>query len=35
MNDDTGDWYPVSSAEMNEVVEISRQLGELLLPKLD
>ncbi len=30
-----GEWYPVSIAEMNEIVEISRKFGELLLPKLE
>jgi HEPN domain-containing protein len=29
-----GEWYPVSLAEMNEVIEISRRFGDLLLPKL-
>ena len=30
-----GDWYPVTSTEMNEVVEISRQFSDILLPKLE
>jgi len=30
-----GEWYPVSPAEMNEVVEISKKFGEFLLPKLE
>ena len=30
-----GEWYPVSTAEMNKVVEVSRKFGELLLPKLE
>lgn len=30
-----GEWYPVTLAEMNEVVGISKKFGELLLPKLD
>lgn len=30
-----GEWYPVSIAEMNEIVEISRKFSELLLPKLE
>ncbi|MDT8301143.1 MAG: HEPN domain-containing protein [Sedimentisphaerales bacterium] len=28
-----GDWSPVTSAEMNEVIEISRQFSNILLPK--
>lgn len=30
-----GDWYPVTSAEMNEVIEMSRQFSNILLPKLE
>jgi HEPN domain-containing protein len=30
-----GDWYPVTSEEMNEVIEISRKFSNILLPKLD
>jgi hypothetical protein len=30
-----GEWYPVSDAEMNEVVELSRRFSAILLPKLD
>jgi HEPN domain-containing protein len=30
-----GDWYPVSSDEMNEIVEIAREFSKILLPKLD
>jgi HEPN domain-containing protein len=30
-----GEWYPVSSAEMNEVVEISKKFGDILLLKLE
>ncbi|MFH1719544.1 MAG: HEPN domain-containing protein [Planctomycetota bacterium] len=29
-----GEWYPVSPAEMNEMVELSRRYRDLLLPKL-
>jgi HEPN domain-containing protein len=30
-----GDWYPVTSSEMNEVIGISRQFSNILLPKLE
>ena len=30
-----GDWYPVSPAEMTEVVQLSREFSAILLPKLD
>jgi HEPN domain-containing protein len=30
-----GDWSPVTSAEMNEVIGISRQFSNILLPKLE
>ncbi len=30
-----GDWYPVSSAEMNEIVEIARKFNDILLSKLE
>ena len=30
-----GEWYPVSPAEMNEAVEISKKFGDILLPKLE
>lgn len=30
-----GDLYPVSPEEMDEVVELSRKIGEVLLPKLE
>ncbi len=30
-----GDSHPVSPEEMNEVVEISRMIGDMLLPKLE
>jgi HEPN domain-containing protein len=30
-----GDWYPVSRAEMNELVELSRKFSDILLPRLD
>ena len=30
-----GDWYPVSPAEMTEVVQLSRKFSAILLPKLD
>ena len=30
-----GDWYPVSPAEMNELVELSKKFSDILLPRLD
>jgi len=30
-----GDWLQTEPAEMNEVVELSRQFGDILLPKLE
>lgn len=30
-----GDWYPVTSAEMNEAIGISRKFSNILLPKLE
>lgn len=47
MNDDTrelvrqwkvkaqNDWYPITSSEMNEVIEISKKFSNILLPKLE
>lgn len=29
-----GDWLQVTTSEMNEVVELAKQFGEILLPKL-
>ncbi len=34
MNDDTGELYPVSLVEMREVVAISKEIGNVLLSKL-
>ncbi len=30
-----GDWLQVTTSEMNEMVELARQFGDILLPKLE
>jgi len=30
-----GDWLQVTASEMNEVIELARKFGDILLPELD